>query len=252
MKSYFVNVLGIKISLFDLDETILFFTNTILSNSKIRICVLPVNCILWGRKDKRLNEIYNGSDINLADGVPVVWASKLLGNPIHGRVTGLDLLPMFAKVAAEKGFTFFFLGAKKGVAEKLREVMAIKHPSLKIIGHYSPPFTVRFSGEENRKMINMINKAKPNVLWVSLTAPKQDIWIYENFDKLNVNIAIGVGGAFEVTGGLITRSPRWMQKCGLEWFYRFLQEPKRLYKRYFFEAPMFIPLILMQKFRNIT
>ena len=125
--------------------------------------------------------------------------------------------------------------------------MIEKYPELKIAGYYSPPFADKFSVEENEKIISMINSVKPNVLWVSLTAPKQDIWIYEHFDKLDVNIAIGVGGAFEVTAGIINRAPLWMQKYGLEWFFRFLQEPKRLFGRYFLEAPQFFPLVLLQK-----
>jgi N-acetylglucosaminyldiphosphoundecaprenol N-acetyl-beta-D-mannosaminyltransferase len=99
-------------------------------------------------------------------------------------------------------------------------------------------------------MINLINEVKPNVLWVSLTAPKQDYWIYEHFDKLDVNIAIGVGAAFDVVVGDINRSPEWMQKYGLEWFYRLIKEPKRLYKRYLIEAPKFIPLVLIQAFKE--
>lgn len=189
--------------------------------------------------------------MNLADGVPVVWASKLLGCPIAGRVTGLDLLPEFAKTAEEKGFTFFFLGAKDDVGAKLAEKLKEKHANLKIAGIYSPPFAEKFSEAEDSKIIEIINEAKPNVLWVSLTAPKQDYWIFRNFDRLDVNIAIGVGGAFEVTAGLIKRAPIWMQKYGLEWFYRFLQEPKRLFRRYFIEAPIFLPLVLLQRLNQL-
>jgi len=95
-------------------------------------------------------------------------------------------------------------------------------------------------------MIQMINEAKPDVLWVSLTAPKQDFWIHEHFDTLNAKIFIGVGAAFEVTAGLIPRAPRWMQTFGLEWFFRFIKEPRRLFRRYILEAPMFIPLVIFQ------
>ena len=104
----------------------------------------------------------------------------------------------------------------------------------------------------SRRRLSMINAVKPHVLWVSLTAPKQDYWIAEHFDKLDVNIAIGVGGAFEVTAGLIKRAPSWMQRSGLEWFYRFSQEPRRLFRRYFVEAPRFIPLIVMQKLNLLS
>jgi len=248
LNSDFIPIITVNISKDNLIDTINKFIDFIKKNQKRRICVIPVNNIIATRRDKNLYKIYNTSDMNLPDGIPLIWASKFLGNPISGRVTGLDLLPQFSKVAAEKGFTFFLLGAKEGVAKKLSEELISKYPALKVLGYYSPPYSDKFSYEENQKIIHMINSLKPNVLWVSLTAPKQDIWIYENFDKLQINIAIGVGGAFEVTAGLIKRAPIWMQKNGLEWFYRFLQEPRRLFKRYFIEAPKFIPLVILQKF----
>jgi N-acetylglucosaminyldiphosphoundecaprenol N-acetyl-beta-D-mannosaminyltransferase len=106
-----------------------------------------------------------------------------------------------------------------------------------------------FSDAENQKMIDLINNVKPNILWVSLTAPKQDFWIAAHLDQLDVNIAIGIGGAFEVAAGLIQRAPVWMQKAGLEWLFRFLKEPKRLFNRYFREAPLFFPIIIKQKMK---
>lgn len=243
-------ILDTYISTKNLSETINNFKKVIESNNKSRVCVTPVNCILWARKNKELKELYNSADICTSDGVPLIWASKLLGNPIRGRVTGLDLLPEFSKVAAEKGYTFFLLGAAEGVADRLKEKLETENPGLNVVGTYSPPYAKTFSEEENQKMIHMINKEKPNVLWVSLTAPKQDYWIYEHFDMLDVNIAIGVGAAFDVVVGDITRSPEWMQSYGLEWFYRLIKEPKRLYRRYLIEAPQFIPLVLKQAFKE--
>ena len=242
-----VNILSVNISKKNLKETTDLLCKWIDEKHKKRICVTPVNCVLWAYRDLNLRKIYNTSDLNLADGVPLLWASKLFGEKIRGRVTGLDLLPEFTNVSNEKGYSVFLLGAKEGVGQKLADTFKQQYPNLKIAGVYSPPFAEKFSEEENKKMIDMINAAKPNILWVSLTAPKQDYWIHEHLDKLNINIAIGVGGAFEVTAGLIKRAPKWMQRSGLEWFYRFLQEPTRLFKRYFIEAPVFIPLIIFQK-----
>lgn len=242
-----VRILSIKVSKLNLDQTVGLFINWIENKQKKRICVTPVNCILWARKIPRLKNIYNTSDMNLPDGVPLIWASKLFNNPISGRVTGLDLLPEFAKIASQKKYTFFFLGGGEGVAEVLSDTLKKRYPNLLIVGTYCPTFSDNFSDEENNKIIEAINATQPNVLWVGLTAPKQDYWIYDNFDKLNINIAIGVGGAFDVSAGLIKRAPVWMQKNGLEWFYRFTKDPKRLFKRYIIEAPLFIPLIIFQK-----
>jgi N-acetylglucosaminyldiphosphoundecaprenol N-acetyl-beta-D-mannosaminyltransferase len=246
----YVNILGTNISRRDISEIRTLFIDIITTKNKLRVCVTPVNCILWARKNKELKELYNSADMCTADGVPLIWVSKLLGNPIRGRVTGLDLLPEFSKVAAKEDFTFFFLGAGDGVAERLKQKLESENPGLNVVGTYSPPYAETFSDEENQKMIDIINEAKPNVLWVSLTAPKQDYWIYEHFDKLDVNIAIGVGAAFDVVVGDIKRSPEWMQKYGLEWFYRLIKEPKRLYRRYLIEAPRFLPLVMLQAIKE--
>jgi N-acetylglucosaminyldiphosphoundecaprenol N-acetyl-beta-D-mannosaminyltransferase len=241
------NVAGVSISKYGLTETLKMFCCFIDNKEKRRICVTPVNNIVWANQDKKLLTLYNTSDMNLADGVPVVWASRFLNDPIHGRVTGLDVLPEFSKISASRGYTSFYMGAKEGVAESLKENFIKKYPGLKIAGVYSPPFAKKFTDIENEKIIAMINDVRPDILWVSLTSPKQDFWIAEHFHRLNIRIAIGVGGAFEVCSGIIDRSPLWMQRNGLEWFYRFLKEPRRLFRRYFLEAPVFFILILRQK-----
>jgi N-acetylglucosaminyldiphosphoundecaprenol N-acetyl-beta-D-mannosaminyltransferase len=144
----------------------------------------------------------------------------------------------------------FFLGASPGVGNALKAKAELLNPSINIKGVYCPPFAAKFEKEENDKMMAAINTVKPDIVLVSLTAPKQDIWISENLEYLDTKIAIGIGGAFEVTAGLINRAPLWMQKAGLEWFYRFTQEPKRMFKRYFIEAPVFIPLVILQKIKG--
>lgn len=245
-----VNILGTSVSTYDLPQTVNEIKSAIKSNQKIRISVTPVNCILWARENASLRTIYNSADFTTADGVPLVWASRILGNPIQGRVTGLDLLPEFARVSAKENFSFFFLGAAEGVGEQLGNKLQKEYPGLRIAGVYSPPYRKKFNSKENREMIHRINKVQPDVLWVSLTAPKQDYWIFENFNKLNVKVAIGVGAAFDVVAGNIPRSPRWMQKAGLEWLYRFIKEPKRLFRRYIIEAPKFIPLVIFQGFQK--
>lgn len=241
-----VNILDTKVSRYNLQETINLFSDAIENGKRLRVSVTPSNCLLWARKDVKLQKIYNTADIVTADGVPVVWASKLLKEPIRGRVTGLDLLPEFAKIASEKKFKMFFLGAADGVAEQLAKKLEIENPGLQVAGTYSPPYAKAFSDEENQKMIDLVNSSGADILWVSLTAPKQDYWIADHFDQLNVSVAIGVGAAFDVIAGNIKRSPEWMQHAGLEWFYRLLKEPKRLSRRYLLEAPLFIPLILRQ------
>jgi N-acetylglucosaminyldiphosphoundecaprenol N-acetyl-beta-D-mannosaminyltransferase len=182
--------------------------------------------------------------------VPLIWASSILKTKLKGRVTGLDLLPQYIEGCYKKGFSMFFLGAKEGIAAQLCHKYEKEMPGIKIRGHYSPPFAEKFEEIENLKMITLINAAKPDILWVSLTAPKQDYWIYDHIDKIDAKILIGVGGAFEVAAGIIDRAPIFMQKNGLEWLYRFSKEPKRLFKRYILEAPRFIPMLLKQWLRQ--
>lgn len=244
-----INIGGTGISDILLNETMDLFDAWIEQKQQKRICVTPVNCIVWAHKNESLQKIYNTADLTLCDGVPLIWASKFLSQrKIRGRVTGLDLLPQYIERCYQRNFSMFFLGAAEGVAQTFKEQLEEKYPGIHIVGVYSPPYTKEFNAEETQKMIDLINAANPDILWVSLTAPKQDIWIQQNYQQLNSSINIGIGGALDVTVGKFNRAPLWMQKNGLEWFYRFINEPKRLFRRYFVEAPAFIPIILKQKF----
>lgn len=245
-----VNIIGTGISNISLSETISQFNLWINQKEKKRVCVTPVNCLLWAKENPQLKEIYNSADLTLCDGVPILWASKFLNSPLKERVTGLDLFPQYIAECYQKNYSMFFLGASEGIADALKKKMELLYPGIQIKGTYSPPFAEKFSVAENEKICKLVNQANVDILWVSLTAPKQDYWIYEHLDQLNVHIAAGVGGAFEVTLGSIQRAPEWMQKMGLEWLFRLLNEPRRLYKRYLLEAPTFIPLVFAQKFKN--
>lgn len=227
-----------------------YFELVIATRGKIRVAVTPVNCLLWARENEQLRGIYNSANICTADGVPLIWASRFSGPPIRGRVTGLDLLPAFAEVAARKGYSFYFMGAGEGVADRLKGRLERQHPGLNVAGTYSPPYVKTFSLQQNKRMVEQINEVSPDVLWVSLTAPRQDYWIQEHFEQLNVRVAIGVGAAFDVVAGDVSRAPVWMQKNGLEWLYRLTREPGRLYKRYLVEAPRFVPLVTAQILRE--
>ena len=245
-----INVAGVKISSLGMQDLLLLLNDHIINNIKTRVCITPVNCLTAAHKSEELKHIYNTADFVLCDGVPVLWASKLLGTPIKERITGLDFTPIYIEEAYLRGYSMYFLGAKEGVAEALAHKMQQQFPAIKILGYYSPPFADKFSEEENKKMRDQINALKPDILWVSFTAPKQDYWIYAQMDQLDVKIAVGVGGAFEVTAGLIDRAPLFFQKNGLEWLYRFMKEPKRLFRRYFIEAPIFIPLVIKQRLKR--
>lgn len=243
-----INIAGTGISNITLPECIDIFDHWIRNNEKKRVAVTPVNCVVWADQDSTLQDIYNSADLTLCDGVPLIWASRFSGGQVlRGRVTGLDLLPLFTEHCYRNAFSMFFLGSSEGILDQLRAKLETAYPDILIAGMYSPPFAKTFSEQENEKIISMINSAKPAIVWVSLTAPKQDRWIHQHFHRLDTNIAIGIGGALDVMAGAIKRAPRWMQKAGLEWLFRFLHEPRRLFRRYFVEAPRILPLLLYQK-----
>ena len=247
-----INIAGTGISDITLSETIATFDDWIRTGQKKRVSVIPVNCVVWAHGDGNLQRIYNSADLSLCDGVPLIWLSYFLGNgKLRGRVTGLDLLPAFIGHCHEKEYSMYFLGGSEETLRILQQKLYREYPNIRIAGSYSPPYASKFSKEENEKMIAMINAASPSILWVSLTAPKQDIWINEHFHRLESCISIGIGGALDVLAGNIKRAPKWMQKNGLEWLFRFICEPKRLFKRYFIEAPQIIPLILQQKLKKL-
>lgn len=243
-----VNILGVPISNITNEHLLESFTERIGQKQKTQVCITPVNSVLAAIKDPQVLSIYNASEYVLCDGTPIKWAAGFLNTPIVERITGLDLLPNLVAHCAKHDFSIFLLGASPGVGEQLKQTIHAQYPHCKVVGVYVPPFMKVFSEEENIKMIDAINAVSPDVLLVSLTAPKQDIWIAENLHRVNASIQIGIGGAFEVMAGLAKRAPKWMHTAGLEWLYRFIQEPKRLFRRYFIEAPLFIPLIIKQKF----
>jgi N-acetylglucosaminyldiphosphoundecaprenol N-acetyl-beta-D-mannosaminyltransferase len=241
-----INILGVHFSNLDEPELFALLDDRISKARKTQVCFVPTNSILSARKSQFVMDVYNSADVVMCDGVPVQWASKFLGTPLKQRLTGFDFFPHFIAHCAQKNYSVYFLGAKEGVAKQLATIYQSRYPGMRVAGYYTPPFAASFSEEQNAVMLTAINAAKPDVLFVSLTAPKQDIWIHQQMPYLNVKLAIGVGAAFDSEAGSLKRAPILMQQMGLEWFYRFLQEPGRMFRRYFIEAPVFVPLVIKQ------
>jgi len=245
-----VNILGTQVSSISSSDLLVAFKMAIQAKKLMQVAITPVNSILAAYKNPQVQEAYNAAHYVLCDGMPVKWASAFLNTPIVERITGLDLLPRLVSFAAHENFSLFLLGASPGVAEKLKEVILQQYPNCKIVGIYVPPFMPVFDTEENKKMVDAVNVTKPDIVLISLTAPKQDLWITKNKAQLLPALYVGIGGAFEVMAGLVKRAPKWMHGAGLEWFFRLIQEPKRMYRRYLIEAPLFIPLVIRQKFTS--
>lgn len=242
-----VDVLGCRVSRVGLAETLQAMERMLAGRGKHQVVCHTVHTVLSARGDRSLRSLYNSASLALPDGVPLVWASRILGRPVPGRVAGPDLLLAASRAAARRGYTFFLMGGASGVAVRLAQELCRRNPGLRIAGAFSPPFHERFSPAVNEAIIARINAANPDVLWVGLGSPKQDRWIAENLERLAVRVAVGVGAAFDMYGGRKRRAPRWMQSSGLEWLYRFLHEPRRLFHRYFLEAPPFLPLVVLQR-----
>lgn len=191
--------------------------------------------------NRKLKEIYQSALLLFPDGMPIVWLSKLWKfKSLKERITGADLLPAICKSAAKENLNIYFLGGLEGVAEKAKENLQAKYPNINIVGVYSPPFGFENNQFELDKIITDINKKNVDILFVGVGSPKQEIWAYNNLDKLNTGPVLCVGAAFDFAAGTINRAPNFISKMGLEWFWRLIKEPKRMWKRYLVKDPKFL------------
>jgi N-acetylglucosaminyldiphosphoundecaprenol N-acetyl-beta-D-mannosaminyltransferase len=201
-------------------------------------------CLL--RDSEEFRRIYDHAWLSLADGTPLVWASRILGTPVPEKVSGSDLLPAICKAIAGTGLRVFFLGGRPGAADAAAQVLQERYPGLSIAGTYCPPMGFERDPAESARAVEAVRAARPDILFVGLGAPKQEIWMYENRERLGVPVSLGVGVSFEFVAGLVKRAPKWMRKAGLEWFYRLAAEPRRLWKRYAVTNPRFMWLVANQ------
>jgi len=212
------------------------------------ICANP-HSLVTADADPQFKDVFESADLVTPDGSGILLASKILGGSIRERVTGTDVFLGLSKALNETGGRrCFFLGASEATLEKIRSKMAVDFPDVKVAGTYSPPYKAEFSDEDNAAMIAAINAVKPDVLWVGMTAPKQEKWIHQHIDQLDVKFAGAIGAVFDFYVGNVKRSHPVFQKLGLEWLPRLLQEPKRLWRRNFVSSPLFLIKVLRQWF----
>lgn len=196
--------------------------------------------------DLEFRIIYERAALVLADGMPLLWASRLLGTPLLAKVSGSDLFVEFAAEAARRGLRLYFLGGRSGAAARAAEVLTERFPGLVVCGVDSPPVGFERDEGQNRRVLARIRAARPDVLFVGLGAPKQEKWIHRWCHDAGVPVSIGVGVSFEFVAGLVRRAPRLLQRVGLEWAWRLLMEPRRLWRRYLVEDTRFVWLFLRQ------
>ena len=214
------------------------------------ICANP-HSIEVAKTDHEFDRAIKNADLIVPDGIGLIFASKILGGVIHERVTGSDIFEgVNSELNKKKGHSVFFLGSTQDNLEKMRYKMESDFPNIRVVGTFSPPFKEEFSYEENLMMIETINRAKPDVVWVGMTAPKQEKWIYENREKLDVKLLGPIGAVFDFYTGNVKRPPQMFQKWGLEWLPRFLREPRRLWKRNLISNPKFILRAIRYRFTH--
>lgn len=240
-----VQLLGTPVNNLTMQETLDLVEQAIADKRSLHHTVVNAGKIVAMHEDPRLRQSVISADIINADGQAVVWASRLLGKPLKERVAGIDLMQRLVELAHRKGYKVFFFGAREAVVRK-------------VVDHYSSVYTPAlvagyrngyFKKEEERSIAQQIADSGAQILFVAISSPVKENFLYENRDVLrHVNFTMGVGGSFDVVSGLVKRAPRWMQRSGLEWLYRVYQEPRRMFKRYLVGNTKFIALVLRYRF----
>lgn len=234
----------------DMPETIAAIERMIAEGEKGKksyIVAINVDVVMKIEGDSYLKKIVDSADMVLVDGKPLVWIANYHGNPIKAKISGSDLVPLLMKVASEKGYSIFIIGGKEGIADKAKENLENKHKGIKIVGTYAPPFGFEKDETELEKINKMISAAHPDLLITCFGCPKQEKWIYENINRYDAKVSVCAGATVDFLAGNVNRAPKWMSEHGLEWFHRFLQEPKRMFKRYFIDDVKIIKLIAKYK-----
>ena len=231
----------------NMDEAIQAIEDMIASEKKSYIVAINVDVVMKIENDSYLKEITDEADMVLVDGKPLEWIAKWHKRPIKAKISGSDLVPILCKRAAEKGYSIFIIGGKEGIAEKAKQNLERDLPGIKIVGTYAPPFGFEKDEKELNRINEMISSAHPDILIACFGCPKQEKWIYENISKYDAKVSVCAGATVDFLAGNVNRAPRWMSEHGLEWFYRFLQEPKRMFKRYFIDDVKILKLIRKYK-----
>ena len=239
------NVLGFPVNKMSISDCVDHLDNVIENKEKLHIVLVNAAKVVNARRNPELANILRSAKFVGADGVPIVWASKLLGDPLPGRINGTDLMDRLIERSAEKGHRIFFLGAKQEVIETAVNDLKIKYPTLQIAGYRNGYFN---SEETEKDVVNQINASNANILLVGMSTPMKEFWVRKYHSDLDVNVIHGVGGSFDILGGITRRAPVWMQKAGLEWFYRLCQEPGRMWKRYLVTNSLFMGLLCKECF----
>lgn len=242
----YVNVLGVKVSAINMPRALEEIDGWIQTREQHYVTITGVHGIMESQRDATIREIHNRAGMITPDGMPLVWISHRRGQKDVRRVYGPDLLLETCKASMTQGYRHFFYGGAPGVADQLAGKLQARFPNLQVVGTYCPPFKP-LTPEEDEEIVARINEANPDIIWVGLSTPKQERWMSAHLGRLTAPVMVGVGAAFDFHAGLKAQAPVWMQRNGLEWLFRLVTEPRRLWKRYLINNPSFMALIVMQE-----
>jgi N-acetylglucosaminyldiphosphoundecaprenol N-acetyl-beta-D-mannosaminyltransferase len=239
-----VSVLGCPITKMGLDDFVRSADQFIMSGRPHYIAVVNVAKVIKMRSDEGLRNSVLSANLIGADGVPLVWASRLLGNPLPGRVNGTDLMYELLQRANHKGYRIFFLGATQTVLDNVLGTVRAEYPGVKIAGSHHGYFT----RSEEFTVVEKIRASEADIIFIAFGTPKKELWVKQYLAMMGIPVVHGVGGSFDVLAGMIPRAPVWMQKYGLEWLFRLLQEPRRMWRRYLVTNTLFVVLLIKELF----
>ena len=239
------NVLGVGVSAINMAQSLETIDAWIQKREQNYVCVTGVHGIMESQRDATLKQIHNQAGLVTPDGMPLVWLSHLKGCSWVERVYGPDLMLAICQRSLIKGYRHYFYGGGKGVADRLVTRLTQRFPGLQIAGSWSPPFR-SLTHDEDDDLTQSINSATPDIVWIGLSTPKQEYWMYEHLGRVRAQVMIGVGAAFDFHAGVKKQAPRWMQRSGLEWSFRLLSEPRRLWRRYLINNSLFLWMILLE------
>jgi len=241
-----VNVLGVGVSPINMPVALDQLAHWISSDDRQYVSVCNVHSVVECRRDSRLRKIVNGAGMTTPDGMPLVWLARLGGLRHVSRVYGPDLMLAELQSSLVTGHAHYFYGGRPGVADRLAAAMRVRFPGVRIAGTFTPPMG---SAEElcSAATASVINDARPDIVWVGISSPKQEFWMDCMRPLLHAPVLIGVGAAFDFHSGTVAQAPRWMQRAGMEWFFRLLRDPRRLWRRYLVDSPYFLFEVGRQK-----
>jgi N-acetylglucosaminyldiphosphoundecaprenol N-acetyl-beta-D-mannosaminyltransferase len=233
-------ILGIPIAMTDYAQAMDVMDGMVERRERGYVCAVAVHAVMVSQHDEEMRRAVTGSTLTVPDGMPLVWAANLLGESLHNRVYGPELMDRYCARCAERGHRVWLYGGRdQGSLMQLALNLRRRHPGIEIVGGYSPPFR-QLTGEEEDAIVEQINEAQADVVWVGVGVPKQEKWMAHMRERLDAPVLCGVGAAFDFHAGRISQAPTWMQERGLEWIYRIAQEPRRLLPRYLSYNPQFL------------